>query len=334
MPDLLRTELYAEHLAAAAKLIEFAGYELPAYYATSPRPVQEEHLAVRRACGVFDVSHMGQIEVLGDDSEALLQRLLSNDVQRMTGPPESAEAHGRAQYSVLCAADGGVLDDLIAYRLAAGRYLVVTNAANHRADHEWFCAQREGLSVEIHDRAQRYAMLAVQGPTARELLGTLADMELPGRMRTNSGTLAGVPVIACGSGYTGEDGLELLCDPSDAPRLWRSLVDGGARPAGLAATDTLRLEACLPLYGNELGPQRTPIAAGLGWCCHEDTGFIGAEAVSRERRDGAPESLVAITLQDSGIPRSGNPVLGGGTVTSGTLSPCLGAGIALAYVPG
>ncbi|MDE3069858.1 MAG: glycine cleavage system aminomethyltransferase GcvT [Acidobacteriota bacterium] len=334
MPEPLRTELYAEHVAAGARLAEFAGYELPIHYAGSRAPVQDEHLAVRHACGLFDVSHMGQVEVLGEDAEAFLQRVLSNDVARMAVPrADGAAGSGRAQYSVLCAADGGVLDDLIAYRLSAGRYLLVTNAANHRSDCRWLSEQCEGFAVEVRDRASDYAMLAVQGPTARALLTSLAELALPARMRTGTGRLAGVEVIAAGSGYTGEDGLELLCDPADATRLWRALVAAGARPAGLAARDTLRLEACLPLYGHELSAERGPIAAGLGWCCREETGFIGADAIAVERREGPAQRLVAFVLKGSGIPRAGNPVLGGGVVTSGTLSPCLGIGIGLAYVP-
>lgn len=328
---LERTPLFGEHLAAGARLIEFAGFEMPAHYAGSPRPVQEEHMAVRTACGVFDVSHMGQVEVLGAGAEELLQRVLSNDVLRMAAPADDGE--GRAQYSVVCAPDGGALEDLIAYRFSDERFLLVTNAANHERDLHWLRAHAGGFDVEIRDRAADYAMLAVQGPTARALLAGLAETALPGRMRMRDGVLAGVRVIACGSGYTGEDGLELLCDPGDAVRLWRSLLEAGARPAGLAARDTLRLEACLPLHGNELTPRRSPIEAGLGWCCREDTDFVGAEAVRAARRQGTAERLAAFRLTSAGIPRQGNPVLGGGEVTSGTHSPCLGIGIGLAYLP-
>jgi aminomethyltransferase len=327
---LLRTPLYQEHLAAGAKLIEFAGFEMPAYYAGSSRPVNDEHMAVRTACGVFDVSHMGQIEVTGRGAVSLLQHVLSNDLQLMA---QTTTEEGRAQYSVMCAPDGGVLEDLIAYRLGPERFLLVTNAANHARDVEWIGAHSEGFDAEINDRAAAYAMLAVQGPEARGLLAELAEMELPGRMRTRTGRIAGAAVLACGSGYTGEDGLELLCDPLEVTGLWRALRDRGAQPAGLAARDTLRLEACLPLYGNELTPARSPIEAGLAWCCHEETGFIGAEAVLEKRERGRLERLVAFRLTGAGIARRGNRVNGGGEVTSGTLSPCLGVGIGLAYVP-
>jgi aminomethyltransferase len=339
-----RTPLYDCHVAAGAKLVEFAGWEMPVQYAG----VREEHMAVRESCGIFDVSHMGEIETRGPGALALLQRLLSNDV--------AAIGVGGAQYSVLCREDGGVLDDLFTYRLADERYLTVTNAANHVRDLEWFRACARGLQadggpelrVELEDRIEDYAMLAVQGPQARALVqgladdrsrGTLASDEhprvgqLPARMSATTQRLAGVEVLVCGTGYTGEDGVELLLAPADAPALWDELLARGALPAGLAARDTLRLEACFHLYGNDLSTERGPIEAGLGWCCKEDTGFIGAEAVRAVRAAGPPERLVAFALDGPGIARQGNPVIGGGVVTSGTLSPCLGVGIGLAYVP-
>jgi aminomethyltransferase len=329
---LTRTPLFDIHLAAGAKLIEFAGFQMPAYYAGSA-PVRSEHMAVREACGVFDVSHMGELEIAGEQAQTLLQRLLSNDVERL--------AVGGAQYSVMCSDEGGVLDDLIAYRLEEQRFLLVTNAANHGRDLQWARTQagalgngRSGPSgTEVFDRREDYAMFAVQGPSARAIVRSLADTELPGRMRIDTGALAGVQTLVCGSGYTGEDGVELLVSPDDAAVLWRALVEAGARPAGLAARDTLRLEACLPLYGNELTLERGPIEAGLGWCCHEKTGFIGAEKVRAVRAAGASEKLVAFTIEGPGIPRRRNPVLGGGEVSSGTLSPCLRVGIGMAYVP-
>jgi aminomethyltransferase len=180
-------------------------------------------------------------------------------------------------------------------------------------------------------------MLAVQGPRARAIVGELADGELPARMRTTTLRVAGAEALVCGTGYTGEDGVELLLAPDDAREVWDALVDAGARPAGLGARDTLRLEACFPLYGNDLGTERTPIEAGLGWCCKEDTGFIGSEAVARVRAEGSAGKLVPFALTERGIPRPGNPVVDGddrvGEVTSGTMSPSLGIGIGMAYVP-
>ena len=332
-----RTPLFDRHVAAGAKLVEFAGWEMPIFYAGPPAPVREEHMAVREACGVFDVSHMGQIETSGPGALALLQRLLSNDV--------AAIAVGGAQYSVLCRGDGGVLDDLFTYRLAGDRYLTVTNAANHRRDLEWFREHARtdggemgigGSEVGIEDRLDTYAMLAVQGPRARAIVQMLADAQLPSRMTVAELTLRGCarPALVCGTGYTGEDGVELLLDPADAGAVWDALLAAGAAPAGLAARDTLRLEACFHLYGNDLMPERGPIEAGLGWCCREDTGFVGADAVRAVRERGPAERLVSFALDGPGIARRGNPVVGGGVVTSGTLSPCLGVGIGLAYVPG
>jgi aminomethyltransferase len=185
----------------------------------------------------------------------------------------------------------------------------------------------------VVDRIADYAMLAVQGPRARELTASIADADLPARLRTAELNLAGAPALVCGTGYTGEDGVEVLVDPDHATGVWDALVEAGAAPAGLGARDTLRLEVCYPLYGNDLTEERGPIEAGLGWCCKEETGFVGAEAVAAVRERGPAEKLVALRLSERGIPRQGNPVIGGGEVTSGTLSPSLGVGIGMAYLP-
>ena len=288
--------------------------------------VRPEHMAVREAAGIFDVSHMGEIETAGPDALALLQRLLSNDVAQVPV--------GGAQYSVLCQEDGGVLDDLFTYRLQADRYLTVTNAANHERDLAWFQTHAAGFKdVQVTDRLEDYAMLAVQGPRARELVQAISDAPLPARMTAATRRLGGAQVLICGTGYTGEDGVELLASPHDAPILWDELLRRGAVAAGLAARDTLRLEACFHLYGNDLSTERGPIEAGLGWCCKEDTHFIGAEAVRAAGLGGSSEKLVAFAIEGPGIARQGNMVIGGGEVSSGTLSPCLGVGIGLAYVP-
>ncbi|GAC1438745.1 MAG: glycine cleavage system aminomethyltransferase GcvT [Solirubrobacteraceae bacterium] len=302
-------------------MVPFAGWEMPVQY----EGVIEEHRAVREAAGIFDVSHMGQIETAGPDAGAFLQRLLSNDVARL--------AQDGAQYSVLCREDGGVLDDLFTYRLGPERYLTVTNAANHARDYAWFVRQAEGFDIELLDALEHYAMLAVQGPLARELVQADAAGPLPPRMHVAEGTVDGVPALICGTGYTGEDGVELLLAPDQASRVWDKLVRRGAKPAGLAARDTLRTEACFHLYGNDLTEERGPIEAGLGWCCKEDTGFIGGEAVRDTRAAGAAEKLVPFRFTGPGVPRPGFAVEGGGEVTSGTHSPSLGIGIGLAYVP-
>jgi aminomethyltransferase len=335
-----RTPLYECHVAAGAKLVDFAGWEMPVQY---PDGVRAEHMAVRERCGIFDVSHMGEIETVGPGAKALLQRLFSNDISKI--------AIGGAQYSVLCDEKGGVIDDLFTYRLEPERYLTVTNASNHERDLAWFRSHADNFDVELHDRIDDYAMLAVQGPLAREIVQTVSDAPLPARMTTATRRLAGADVLVCGTGYTGEDGVELLLAPADAPTLWDELCRRRAVPAGLAARDTLRLEACFHLYGNDLSLERNPIEAGLGWCCREDTRFIGAEPIHAARAalsssDAAssaepvlspagmpPQKLVAFEIDGPGIARQGNPIVGGGVVTSGTLSPSLGAGIGMAYVP-
>jgi aminomethyltransferase len=322
--ELRRTPLLDEHVAAGARLVPFAGWEMPVQY----EGVAAEHRAVREGCGVFDVSHMGQIGTSGPQAEEFLQRLLSNDVTRL--------ADGGAQYSCLCADDGGILDDLFTYRLAEGEYLTVSNAANHDSDLRRFRELAGGFDAEVTDRAGEFAMIAVQGPRAREIVAGLAAGELPARMRTARLEVDGADAFVCGTGYTGESGVEVLCAPEAAPGLWRSLLAAGAVPAGLGARDTLRLEVCFHLHGNDIGPDRDPISAGLGWCCKEETGFAGAEAVGAVRERGPEQRLVAFVLSDRGIARAGNPILAGGEpvgeVTSGTFSPSLEVGIGMGYV--
>jgi aminomethyltransferase len=323
---LRRTALFDRHEAAGAKLVEFAGWEMPVQY----EGVRAEHDAVRGASGIFDVSHMGEIEVSGPQALELLQRLLSNDVSAIDLDVNG----GGAQYSVLCREDGGVLDDLFTYRLDTDRYLTVTNASNHERDLEWFRRHAADFpEALVSDRIDDYAMLAVQGPQARGIVQAISDAPLPTRMHASTLRLAGAEVLVCGTGYSGEDGVELLCSPGDAEGLWDEVVRRGAVPAGLAARDTLRLEVCFHLYGNDLMVQRGPIEGGLGWCCKEATGFIGAEAVRGVREAGAAEQLIAFAIDGPGIARQGNPILGGGEVTSGTMSPSLGVAIGMAYVP-
>jgi aminomethyltransferase len=320
----LRTPLYEKHLELGAKLVDFAGWEMPVQY----EGVREEHSAVRTHAGMFDVSHMGEVEVEGPGALAFLQRVLSNDV--------AAIPIGGAQYSCLCAEDGGVLDDLFAYRLGGDRYLLVVNAANHVADLAWLGRWSRTFDVAVRDVAERYAMLAVQGPHARSIVAGALRVELPPRLRIATARIGGRPGFACGTGYTGEDGVELLLDPEVAPAIWAELLDAGVVPCGLAARDTLRLEACLHLHGADLSPDRNPIEAGLGWCCKEKTGFVGAEAVARARAEGVAELLAPFKVEGAGIPRQGNPVVIGeervGIVTSGSFSPSLEVGIGMAYL--
>ncbi len=318
--ELRRTPLYERHAGLGAKLVPFAGWEMPVQYAG----IREEHVAVRTNAGVFDVSHMGEVETRGPDALKFLQHVLSNDLRRM---PE-----GGAQYSVMCKEDGGVLDDLFTYRLADCEFLTVTNAANHEKDLAWLQEQAGGFDVDVIDAAAKFAMLAVQGPRARSLVHGLTDGNLPSRFHVCQRSVAGVPVLVCGTGYTGEDGVELLLDPKHAPAVWDAVIEAGAAPVGLGARDTLRMEVCFHLYGNDLSEERGPIEAGLGWCCKEATGFIGSEAVARARQEGTAEKLVPFVIEGQGIARQGNPVIGGGEVTSGTFSPCLDRGIGMAYV--
>jgi aminomethyltransferase len=319
---LRRTPLYDRHEAAGAKLVPFAGWEMPVQY----EGIKPEHIAVRTSAGVFDVSHMGEIETRGPDAERFLQRLLSNDVTKI--------ADGGAQYALLCKDDGGVLDDLFTYKLGPDRYLTVTNAANHEKDLAWFEGHTAGFDVELHDALDDYAMLALQGPNARAIARELIEGDEPPRMRAVEGRIAGRDALICGTGYTGEDGLELLLAPADAGAVWDALLAAGVTPAGLGARDTLRLEACFHLYGNDLDEDHNPLEAGLKWAVKLDTDFIGAEAL----RDFEPaQTIVPFAFTGPGIPRQGNDVIvdgeRSGVVTSGTMSPCLDYGIGMAYVP-
>ncbi len=321
----LRTPLYEKHLELGAKLVDFAGWEMPIQY----EGIREEHSAVRTHAGMFDVSHMGEVEVEGPGALAFLQRVLSNDVD--------AVDVGGAQYSCLCDESGGILDDLFAYRLGHDRWLIVTNAANHGADLDWLGRWSRGFDVAVRDVADRYAMLAVQGPHARGILGIALGIELPLRMRVAAVRVGSRPALACGTGYTGEDGVELLIDPEVATPVWAELLDAGLVPCGLGARDTLRLEVCFPLHGNDISPERNPIEAGLGWCCRADpSGFVGSEPIARVRAEGPAEKLAPLRIEGAGIPRQGNAVLAGGeevgVVTSGTFSPSLEVGIGMAYV--
>ena len=322
--NLQRTPLFDRHREGGAKLVPFAGWEMPVQY----DGIIEEHTAVRTHAGVFDVSHMGEVEVEGPGALAFLQRVLSNDV--------AALAIGGAQYSVLCNEEGGVLDDLFTYRLGGDRYLIVTNSANHESDLGWLGRWSREFDVVVRDVADRYAMLAVQGPHARRIVAPTLGIELPPRMHVTAVRIGNRPALACGTGYTGEDGVELLIDPETAPAIWVELLDAGVVPCGLGARDTLRLEVCFHLHGNDLTPDRNPIEAGLGWCCVEATGFVGSEAVARARAEGTAEKLAPFRIEGAGIPRQGNPILAGGeeagVVTSGSYSPSLEIGIGMGYV--
>jgi aminomethyltransferase len=316
LQTLRRTALHDRHVAAGARLVPFAGWEMPVSY----EGVLVEHRAVRTDAGVFDVSHMGELEVEGPRALDLLQAMLSNDAERL--------AEGEAQYTLLTNDEGGIVDDLIIYRTGPCRYLLVANAANRETDLEWFVAH-ELRGSDVRDVSDEYALLAVQGPRALERLG------LPhGRPFTwEMGELDGTEVMVNRTGYTGEEGVELGCMTEDAPELWDAILARGVTPCGLGARDTLRLEVCYPLHGNDIGPDTDAISAGLGWVCALDKEFSGVERLRAIEKRGPERKLVAFRMTDDAIPRQGMAIEGGGEVTSGSLSPMLGIGIGLGYVP-
>jgi aminomethyltransferase len=313
---LLRTPLYDRHVAAGGRIVPFAGYEMPVQYAG----VIAEHMAVRTDCGVFDVSHMGELEVEGPRAKELLQGLLSNDLDKI-GP-------GQAQYTLLTNDQGGIVDDLIVYELAPGRFLLIVNAANRHADFEWL-REREIGGTDVRDVSDDYALLAVQGPRALERLG----LEPAHAFTFAEGELDGVACMVNRTGYTGEEGVELLVMAEDAAALWDAVVARGAVPCGLGARDTLRLEVCYPLHGNDISPETDAISAGLGWVCALDKEFTGVERLRAVKEAGPERKLVAFVADASGVPRAGMEIEPAGVVTSGTHSPSLGRGIGMGYVP-
>ena len=313
---LLRTPLHDRHVQLGARMVPFAGWEMPVQY----EGVIQEHRTVRTDAGVFDVSHMGEVEVEGPQATTLLQSLLSNDLDKL--------APGEAQYTLLTNERGGIVDDLIAYRLGEFRYLLVVNASNRDADFRWM-KDREIRGSEVTDVSDEYALLAVQGPNAISKLGLA-----PAKAFTFAEeTIDGVETMVNRTGYTGEDGCEILCMAEDAVKLWDAVVARGVAPCGLGARDTLRLEACYPLHGNDIGPDTDAISAGLGWTCALGKEFTGADVLRRVKEEGPKRKLVPFVMEEKAIPRQGMPIEGGGEVTSGTHSPMLDVGIGMGYVP-
>jgi aminomethyltransferase len=310
------TPLHDRHVALGARMVPFAGWEMPVQY----EGVIPEHRAVRTDAGVFDVSHMGELEIEGPHAHELLQGLLSNDLDKI-GP-------GQAQYTLLTSESGGIIDDLIAYRLGECHYLLVVNASNRDADFRWL-KEREVRGSDVRDISDEHALLAVQGPRAIERLG----LEPAKAFTFAEATIDGVETMVNRTGYTGEDGCELLCMAEDAVRLWDSVLARGVVPCGLGARDTLRLEACYPLHGNDITPETDAISAGLGWTCALDKEFTGAETLRRIKADGPARKLVAFVMEEKAIPRQGMAIEGGGEVTSGSHSPMLDVGIGMGYVP-
>jgi aminomethyltransferase len=313
---LRRTPLHAAHVALGGRMVPFAGWELPVQY----EGVIAEHRAVREDCGAFDVSHMGELEVEGPRAKELLQRLLSNDLDKIES--------GHAQYTLLTNDSGGIVDDLIVYRLDDHRFFLVVNAANTAAAYAWI-KDREIGGTDVRDVSDEYGLIAVQGPRSIEWL------ELPAAPAFTfaEAELAGVPCMANRTGYTGELGVELLVMADDAAALWEHVLDRGATPCGLGARDTLRLEVCYPLHGSDIDESTDAISAGLGWVCSLDKDFSGVETLRRIKEEGPAERLAAFVMDEPAVPRAGMDILEGGRVTSGTHSPMLDGGIGMGYVP-
>ncbi|CAH8243981.1 glycine cleavage system aminomethyltransferase GcvT [Paenibacillus melissococcoides] len=332
MSTLQRTPLfpkYAEH--PSVRCIDFGGWELPVQFSG----IQREHEAVRQQAGLFDVSHMGELFVSGSAAFSFLQKMTTNDLSKLED--------GKAQYSLLCYPHGGVVDDLLVYRLAEDRYMLVVNASNTDKVVQWVQDHAE-KGVHIDNASSRTALLALQGPQALSIM-TQATEAAVGNLKSfhflSDVQVCGVRALVSRTGYTGEDGFELYIAADDAPHLWSELLrigePFGLVPAGLGARDTLRFEAKLPLYGQELSEQITPLEAGLGWCVKLNKGeFIGREAIAKQKEEGVPRRLAGIEMIDRGIPRTHYPVYAGdkliGEVTSGTQSPTLKRNLGLALI--
>ncbi|HEX3578171.1 MAG TPA: glycine cleavage system aminomethyltransferase GcvT [Thermoanaerobaculia bacterium] len=323
-----KTPLNAVEHELGGKMVDFGGWELPVQFAG----ILEEHAAVREHVGLFDVSHMGELTVKGPDALTLLQRATCNDVSKLE--------NGRAQYTGLLYPTGGFVDDILIYQNSPGDFFIVVNASNTDKDYEWIADAAKGMDVEVRNVSADYAQLALQGREAERLLQPMTDVAL-GTMKYyhfGSGNVDGVPAIVSRTGYTGEDGFEIYVAPSEGPRIMRKLIDAGAKPCGLGARDTLRLEAKMALYGNDIDETTTPLEADLGWIVKVDKGdFFGRDVLQREKSEGPRRKLVGFEMVDRGIGRHGYPVVDGseeiGVVTSGTHSPTLKKAIGLAYLP-
>ncbi len=329
---LKRTPLYDAHVKAGAKMVPFAGYEMPVQY---PTGIIQEHKAVRERAGLFDVSHMGELEIRGGDALGLLQYVTTNDASKV--------AVGQAQYTVICNADGGAIDDCIIYRFE-DHYMIVVNASNQDRDRDHIMQYAERFGAQVIDRSEETGLLALQGPAAQRVLERITEVQLNtiAYYHFAEGDVAGVPAIISRTGYTGEDGFELYLPADQTAKVWQRILEAGQEeavlPVGLGARDSLRLEMGYVLYGNDLDERRTPLEAGLGWVTKLDKGeFIGREALQQQKSDGVRERLVAFVLKERGFPRHGYEIrIDGepsGEVTSGAHAPSLEYGIGLAYVP-
>lgn len=323
-----RTPLYAIHLEEGARMVPFAGWDMPVQYAG----ILDEARAVRSAVGLFDISHMGRVVVSGSGAAAFLDYLTTNDV--------AALEPGRAHYSLLTNPGGGIIDDIIVYRQGPERFLVVINAANADKDLGWLRTHLRG-DVSLEDRTEQTAMIAVQGPAAPVVVENLTHGDVIGlkRFAHLEGAVAGAPAIVCRTGYTGEDGFELIVDVERAADVWRALRVAGAAPCGLGARDALRIEAGYPLYGHEIDDTTTPVEAGLMWVVSAGKAdFVGRDAILLDRERGPRRRLVGFVVDDRAVPRTGYSLHSGseqvGVVTSGVFSPTLSRGLGMAYVEG
>lgn len=324
---LLRTPLFESHVALGGKIVPFAGYEMPVQY----KGIIAESRAVREACGMFDVSHMARLWFRSARAQEFLENITTNDVSRLQDQ--------RGEYSLLPNDRGGVVDDIILYRVADGVFRMVVNASNHQKDVHWMMSHNT-LGVEMSDETKETAMIAVQGPKAIDVLASLSDHADELRQNPPFGVtyakFGGVDCFAARSGYTGEDGYELICDARYAMSVWTSLLNAGVVPCGLGSRDTLRVEAGLPLYGHELTDETNPISTGLGWVVGKTKTFIGSGPIQRAREEGTPQKLQGIRLDSKRLPMPGMGVFVDGRkvgeLTSGVFSPLLDCGIGMGYI--
>ncbi len=335
---LKKTPLYDVHVALGARMVPFAGFDMPVQYSG----IIDEHMAVRTAAGLFDVSHMGEVYARGPRAFDFVQNLVTNDAARLTD--------GRAMYTVMCRPDGGIVDDLLVYRINAEEYMLVINASNIEGDFAWMQAHNP-MGAELTNVSDEIALLAIQGPEAfgivQSLVGDALDLDaikFYHFVPMAPGAFLGCSwAILSHTGYTGERGLEIYCQAGDAVRIWEALMEAGRarglKPAGLGARDTLRLEAGYCLYGNDITEETNPLEAGLGWLVKFDKGdFVGREALVKVKEEGPARKLVGFVVEGRGLPRHGYPILDAegaeiGVVTSGTQSPVLRTGVGLGYVP-
>lgn len=326
-----RTPLYDKHVALGATIQSFAGYLMPIKYGA----IKKEHMAVRDSVGVFDLTHMGEFRVTGPDSTAFLDKLLTND---------ASVDNGKAYYSTMCYPDGGIVDDLIVYRIGDQEYLMVVNAANLDKDWAWVQSHLQGFNVNVSNESNETALVAIQGPRAQEVCSKLTDYDLDsiGYYEHTTGKFAGIDALIARTGYTGEDGFEIYMKYPDAETVWDAVVQSGEEfgivPIGLAARDTLRLEVGYPLYGNDIDHSTTPIEAKLGWVVKlkTDKPFIAREVLEQQKAEKPGRYLVGMMVTGKGFPRQGTPLYSGdrkiGIVTSGSIAPALDRAVCLGYV--